>query len=53
MEDPAGRILGVAEMIEDITDRHRAQRRLALLDQAGSLSEPPSTWRRPPGNSPR
>lgn len=36
MEDPAGRILGVAEMIEDITDRHRAQRRLALLDQAGS-----------------
>ncbi|MFD7407939.1 SpoIIE family protein phosphatase [Streptomyces sp. NPDC059866] len=36
MEDPSGRILGVAEMIEDITARHRAQRRLALLDQAGS-----------------
>ncbi|MFD9465837.1 SpoIIE family protein phosphatase [Streptomyces sp. NPDC060027] len=36
MEDPSGRILGVAEMIEDITERHRAQRRLALLDQAGS-----------------
>lgn len=36
MEDSSGRILGVAEMIEDITDRHRAQRRLALLDQAGS-----------------
>ncbi|MFD9322506.1 SpoIIE family protein phosphatase [Streptomyces sp. NPDC060053] len=36
MEDPAGRVLGVAEMIEDITERHRAQRRLALLDQAGS-----------------
>ncbi|KUL21132.1 SpoIIE family protein phosphatase [Streptomyces regalis] len=35
MEDPSGRILGVAEMIEDITERHRAQRRLALLDQAG------------------
>ncbi|MCZ0984643.1 SpoIIE family protein phosphatase [Streptomyces diastatochromogenes] len=36
MEDPSGRILGVAEMIEDITERHRAQRRLALLDQASS-----------------
>ncbi|MGW3151196.1 SpoIIE family protein phosphatase [Streptomyces sp. NPDC001177] len=36
MEDASGRILGVAEMIEDITERHRAQRRLALLDQAGS-----------------
>ncbi|MFE9438558.1 SpoIIE family protein phosphatase [Streptomyces sp. NPDC006602] len=36
MVDPSGRILGVAEMIEDITERHRAQRRLALLDQAGS-----------------
>ncbi|MFJ4521935.1 SpoIIE family protein phosphatase [Streptomyces sp. NPDC088810] len=36
MTDPSGRILGVAEMIEDITERHRAQRRLALLDQAGS-----------------
>ncbi|MEG3628168.1 SpoIIE family protein phosphatase [Streptomyces poriticola] len=36
MEGPSGRILGVAEMIEDITERHRAQRRLALLDQLGS-----------------
>ncbi|MFJ1730331.1 SpoIIE family protein phosphatase [Streptomyces sp. NPDC088254] len=36
MEDPSGRVLGVAEMIEDITERHRAQRRLALLDQVGS-----------------
>ncbi|MFE1863050.1 SpoIIE family protein phosphatase [Streptomyces anandii] len=36
MKDPSGRVLGVAEMIEDITERHRAQRRLALLDQAGS-----------------
>ncbi|MEU1460503.1 SpoIIE family protein phosphatase [Streptomyces sp. NPDC005727] len=36
MEDPSGRVLGVAEMIEDITERHRAQNRLALLDQAGS-----------------
>ncbi|MEU0005728.1 SpoIIE family protein phosphatase [Streptomyces sp. NPDC006314] len=36
LEDPSGRILGVAELIEDITERHRAQRRLALLDQVGS-----------------
>ncbi|MFF3635962.1 SpoIIE family protein phosphatase [Streptomyces sp. NPDC002250] len=36
MEDPSGRVLGVTEMIEDITERHRAQSRLALLDQAGS-----------------
>ncbi|MFJ4368060.1 SpoIIE family protein phosphatase [Streptomyces chartreusis] len=36
MVDASGRVLGVAEMIEDITERHRAQRRLALLDQAGS-----------------
>ncbi|MDK1342798.1 SpoIIE family protein phosphatase [Streptomyces sp. 378] len=36
MTDPAGRVLGVAEMIEDITDRHRAQRRLALLAEASS-----------------
>ncbi|NUP24439.1 MAG: SpoIIE family protein phosphatase [Streptomyces sp.] len=36
LEDASGRTLGVAEMIEDITERHRAQRRLALLDQAGS-----------------
>ncbi len=36
MEDSAGRILGVAEMIEDITERHRAQHRLALLAEAGT-----------------
>ncbi|WP_328888974.1 SpoIIE family protein phosphatase [Streptomyces sp. NBC_00316] len=34
MEDPSGRVLGVAETIEDVTDRHRAQRRLALLNEA-------------------
>ncbi|MER6567124.1 SpoIIE family protein phosphatase [Streptomyces sp. NPDC001093] len=36
MEDPSGRVLGVAETIEDVTDRHRAQRRLALLNQASA-----------------
>ncbi|MCQ4081752.1 SpoIIE family protein phosphatase [Streptomyces sp. RB6PN25] len=36
MEDSAGRILGVAETIEDVTDRHRARRRLALLNEAGA-----------------
>jgi PAS domain S-box-containing protein len=36
MKDPAGRILGVAEMIENITERHRAQQRLALLAEASS-----------------
>jgi PAS domain S-box-containing protein len=36
LEDPSGRILGVAEMIEDITARHRAQQRLALLAQANA-----------------
>ncbi|QKV97690.1 SpoIIE family protein phosphatase [Streptomyces sp. NA02950] len=36
MEDPSGRVLGVAEIIEDITERHRAQRRLALLGRAGT-----------------
>ncbi|GAX50967.1 SpoIIE family protein phosphatase [Streptomyces olivochromogenes] len=36
MEDPSGRILGVAETIEDVTDRHRAQRRLALLNEASA-----------------
>ncbi|MEU5536407.1 SpoIIE family protein phosphatase [Streptomyces sp. NPDC020362] len=36
MEDSAGRVLGVAETIEDITDRHRAQRRLALLNEASA-----------------
>ncbi|MFF2995902.1 SpoIIE family protein phosphatase [Streptomyces sp. NPDC057950] len=36
MEDPAGRVLGVAETIEDVTDRHRARRRLALMNEAGA-----------------
>ncbi|MFJ9813759.1 SpoIIE family protein phosphatase [Streptomyces sp. NPDC101151] len=36
MEDPSGRVLGVAETIWDVTDRHRAQRRLALLNEASA-----------------
>ncbi|MFI1365835.1 SpoIIE family protein phosphatase [Streptomyces griseochromogenes] len=36
MEDPSGRVLGVAETIEDVTERHRAQRRLALLNEASA-----------------
>lgn len=36
MEDPSGRILGVAETIEDVTERHRAQRRLTLLNEASA-----------------
>ncbi|MFF4352507.1 SpoIIE family protein phosphatase [Streptomyces sp. NPDC001530] len=36
LEDPAGRILGVAETIEDVTERHRARLRLALLDKAAA-----------------
>ncbi|MFF5145847.1 SpoIIE family protein phosphatase [Streptomyces sp. NPDC013157] len=37
MEDSSGRVLGVAETIQDVTDRHRAQRRLALLNEASNL----------------
>ncbi|MGP3950204.1 SpoIIE family protein phosphatase [Streptomyces sp. 7N604] len=36
LEDPSGRVLGVAETVEDVTERHRARLRLALLDQAGA-----------------
>lgn len=36
LEDPAGRVLGVAETVEDVTERHRARLRLALLAQAGA-----------------
>ncbi|MDT0464329.1 SpoIIE family protein phosphatase [Streptomyces gibsoniae] len=36
MEDPSGRVLGVAETIEDVTERHRAQRRLTLLNEASA-----------------
>ncbi|MFJ3303272.1 SpoIIE family protein phosphatase [Streptomyces sp. NPDC086549] len=36
MEDSAGRVLGVAETIEDVTDRYRARRRLTLLNEASA-----------------
>lgn len=36
MQDPSGRILGVTQTVEDVTDRHRARRRLALLSEAGA-----------------
>ncbi|NUP19529.1 MAG: SpoIIE family protein phosphatase [Streptomyces sp.] len=36
MEDPSGRVLGVTEIVEDVTDRHRARHRLALLNEAGT-----------------
>ncbi|MET9801793.1 SpoIIE family protein phosphatase [Streptomyces sp. NPDC006368] len=36
MEDPAGEVLGVTQMVEDVTARERAQRRLALLNEAST-----------------
>ncbi|MGX1886271.1 SpoIIE family protein phosphatase [Streptomyces sp. NPDC055287] len=36
LEDPGGRVLGVAETVEDVTERHRARLRLALIAQAGT-----------------
>jgi PAS domain S-box-containing protein len=36
LHDPAGRILGVTQTIEDVTDRHLARRRLALLNEASA-----------------
>ncbi|WP_244942942.1 SpoIIE family protein phosphatase [Streptomyces inhibens] len=36
LEDAHGRILGVADAVVDVTDRHRAQERLALLAEAGA-----------------
>ncbi|MGP4004781.1 SpoIIE family protein phosphatase [Streptomyces sp. 8N706] len=36
LQDTAGRILGVTETVEDVTDRYRARRRLALLNEASS-----------------
>ncbi|MER6996230.1 SpoIIE family protein phosphatase [Streptomyces sp. NPDC000410] len=36
MEDAAGRTLGVTQLVEDVTDRHRARRRLAMLNEAST-----------------
>ncbi|MCP3819772.1 SpoIIE family protein phosphatase [Streptomyces sp. A3M-1-3] len=36
MQDPSGRILGVTQTVEDVTDRYRARRRLALLNEASA-----------------
>ncbi|GGW40441.1 SpoIIE family protein phosphatase [Streptomyces xantholiticus] len=36
MEDSAGRVLGVTQLVEDVTDGHQARRRLALLTEAGA-----------------
>lgn len=36
MEDPSGRILGVTQTVEDVTERYRARRRLALLNEAST-----------------
>ncbi|SCK39964.1 PAS domain S-box-containing protein [Streptomyces sp. WMMB 714] len=34
MQDPAGRVFGVAQTVEDVTERYRARQRLALLNEA-------------------
>lgn len=34
---PSGGILGVTQLVEDVTDRYRARHRLALLNRASSL----------------
>ncbi|MFI5999320.1 SpoIIE family protein phosphatase [Streptomyces sp. NPDC051366] len=36
IEDPAGGILGVTQLVEDVTDRYRARRRLALLNRTSA-----------------
>ncbi|MEW2634130.1 SpoIIE family protein phosphatase [Streptomyces sp. NPDC048389] len=36
MEDAGGRVLGVTQLVEDVTAGHRARRRLALLTEAGA-----------------
>ncbi|MFH8387544.1 SpoIIE family protein phosphatase [Kitasatospora sp. NPDC018058] len=36
MVDSVGTVLGVAQLVEDVTERHRAQRRLALLNEAST-----------------
>ncbi|MFI1148083.1 SpoIIE family protein phosphatase [Streptomyces sp. NPDC020817] len=36
MQEPSGGILGVTQLVEDVTDRYRARHRLALLNRASS-----------------
>ncbi|MFF1339367.1 SpoIIE family protein phosphatase [Streptomyces sp. NPDC058290] len=36
IEDPGGGILGVTQLVEDVTDRYRARRRLALLNRTSA-----------------
>ncbi|MGW7363246.1 SpoIIE family protein phosphatase [Streptomyces sp. NPDC054841] len=36
MQDASGRVLGVTQTVEDVTDRFRARRRLALLNEASA-----------------
>ncbi|WP_086729226.1 SpoIIE family protein phosphatase [Streptomyces carpinensis] len=36
LEDCDGRVLGVADIVVDVTEQHRAQQRLALIADAGS-----------------
>ncbi|MEV4442259.1 SpoIIE family protein phosphatase [Streptomyces sp. NPDC049577] len=36
MEDSAGHVQGVAQIVEDVTEGHRARRRLALLNEASA-----------------
>ncbi|TJZ44476.1 PAS domain S-box protein [Streptomyces piniterrae] len=49
MQDSSGRVLGVAQTVEDVTDRYRARRRLALLNEAsariGTTLDVPTTAR--------
>ncbi|MFG3367646.1 SpoIIE family protein phosphatase [Streptomyces sp. NPDC090032] len=36
LDDPDGRVLGIADLVVDVTEQHRAQERLALIADAGS-----------------
>ncbi|QOV42014.1 SpoIIE family protein phosphatase [Streptomyces chromofuscus] len=36
LEDDDGRVLGVADVVVDVTERHRAQQRLAMAAEAGA-----------------
>ncbi|MFF2384390.1 SpoIIE family protein phosphatase [Streptomyces sp. NPDC058108] len=36
LQDPDGRVIGLADTVVDVSDRHRAQERLTLVAEAGS-----------------